>query len=156
MKLSRLRRNASSNVLRVASAALLGGVMVVGVVAMSVGASGATASPLVHTCSNAQTGFLQQVCARGVTGAWRGVTIGQSDAGPTPAMYARLARAVSAGDAAVCDDQWSLAFIEGGARLDQAAAKGMCLNFIRESQQTGSFEIGDPATGETISIGVSR
>jgi hypothetical protein len=120
---------------------------------IGLGAGPTASDPPPFTCPSSQSAFLTSVCNLSSSSAgWRGISVSSSDVGPTPAMYARLARAVAAGDDSICDDDKTVMFIQYGSHVGKDTAHQICVTYIDDHIALGWFEVSDPATAETIRI----
>jgi len=115
---------------------------------------GATAPPL--QCPSTSNAFLSHVCQlAGTTAAWQTMTV--SKIGPTPEMYAKLAKAVAAMDTSVCSDAQVMQFMAAGWQMKpDAAVTAKCLAYLQKVTAQGWFEITDSATGDTMRIEISK
>ena len=104
-------------------------------------------------CPPTTNSFINQVCDLASSGDdWRAMNVPSDQVGPTPAMYAKLARAVLSRDTSACDDSQIVAFIVAGSHVDSATARDTCTTYFASRLRAGWFEISDPATADTIRI----
>lgn len=66
-----------------------------------------------------------------------------------------MVRAVRLGAVDICDDATTTLWIQVGAHLDVVAARQMCIDYIRQRQAVGWFDVPDPSTGEIVVVEVA-
>ena len=93
----------------------------------------------------ATSDFYRAFCEAVVVGDWRAIPVPAGPMGPTPQMFARIARASLDQDLSLCDDPLTIQFAQAGSRvpMDAAAAAAACVATLRSFTTNGRTEIFD-------------